>query len=221
MRQIAVFAKHWTPGLAKTRLAAEIGPERAAAIYRACLETTLRRFDACGDRRDLVFTPREEAPAFGALAGACWRVLPQETGNLGARLAAYVRRARTSGARAVVFLGGDSPTIPLDLIEMVWRLLKDQPVVISPAADGGYCLLGVSQFNLPIFSGIAWGTDQVLRQTTDRLRIARIDYSLVSPWYDVDDGAGLARLRDELQRLPMGESVWDSLRAAVERPASE
>lgn len=216
MRHLALFAKHWRPGQAKTRLAAEVGLERAAQIYRACLETTLQRLAAFGDRREVVFTPDDAAADFRQLAPATWHLTPQGDGDLGQRLAAHLQDAIQRGASGVVILGADSPTIPTQFIHAAWEELERQPVVLGPAEDGGYYLLAARMTELPIFADLPWGTSGVFDETVRRLSAAKIGCHCLPRWYDVDDGPGLARLQAELRQFPQGDTQWALLRAALD-----
>lgn len=215
MRHLALFAKHWTPGQAKTRLAAEVGLERAARIYRACLETTLQRLAAVGDRREVMFTPDDAAAEFRRLAPSAWHVTPQGAGDLGQRLAVHLRDAIQRGASGVVILGADSPTVPMPFIRGAWWGLETRPVVLGPADDGGYYLLAARSAELPIFADMPWGTSAVFDETVRRLAAANIDFHCLPRWYDIDDGPGLARLQAELQFSPRDDAQWALLRAAL------
>lgn len=216
MRQISVFAKHWTPGLAKTRLAAAIGSERACEVYRAGLETLLARLSSAAvEVRCLVVTPDDAVSAFQNLAPAGWEVVPQGDGDLGSRLAAHAAHAFSCGVSRLAILGADSPTLPLEHVDAAWQALDACPVALGPAEDGGYYLLGLSRPDLPIFDRIDWGTDRVLAQTLDHLRHAGVAWRLLPAWYDVDDATGLSRLRAELEKLPLDDATWARLRQAI------
>src|SRR5881394_356097 len=85
---LAIFAKHWTPGRVKTRLAAALGAARAAAIHRLFVETLIARFGQIADERVVVFTPNEMERSFRDLAGDKWQAMPQSDGDLGCRMKA-------------------------------------------------------------------------------------------------------------------------------------
>lgn len=190
---LAVFAKYWTPGEVKTRLAASIGADRAAAYYREFFAATLRRFGAVADVRTLVFTPDSRRDEFAALAGPAWRLVPQATGDLGARLDAFLAAALDKLARRVVILGADSPTLPVEYVREAFAHLKSQPVVLGPSDDGGYYLVGASGRVPPIFDDMPWSRPTLLAATLERLASCGIDAHMLPPWYDVDDAASLGR----------------------------
>ncbi len=190
---LAVFAKHWTPGKVKTRLAASFGEERAAAYYREFLTTTLRRFDGVGDVRTIVFTPALSRKEFAALAGATWQLTPQSEGDLGARLSAFLEATLGKLARRVVILGADSPTLPVEYVREAFERLESHPVVLGPSEDGGYYLLGASGVVPPIFDGMPWSESTLFAATLERLASRGVAAHQLPPWYDIDDVASLDR----------------------------
>ena len=94
----------------------------------------------------------------------------------------------------------DSPTLPNPfLVDAVRRLAQPgDRVVLGPADDGGYYLIGLKHAHVRLFEEITWSTDQVLRQTIERARELELETTLLPAWYDVDDGATLGRLCGEL-----------------------
>lgn len=214
MRQLGIFAKFWTPGEVKTRLAATIGHERAAELHRACLTTLLARLRELADRRVLAFSPAEQRAGFQAIAGA-WSLEVQSTGDLGERMRHHLAAAFRTGAESAVLIGSDSPTLPLAFIEEAYERLREVPVVLGPSDDGGYYLIGLSRPDPPLFDRISWSTGEVWQQTVERLTAANWSYHQLPPWYDVDTADDLARLRAELMGPLAGTPAFDDLRRAV------
>ncbi len=142
----------------KTRLARTIGDEAAAEIYRASLAVTLARFENAGEARTVVFTPLEHQAEIQTLAGARWIARPQASGDLGERMEHYFSAAFARGASRVVLIGSDSPTLPAAFVYDAWRQLADTPVVLGPARDGGYYLVGLSQPLPALFADIRVST---------------------------------------------------------------
>jgi uncharacterized protein len=184
-RILGVFAKRPLPGMVKTRLAAETSPHFAAQLAEAMLRDTLRRVCSVNARRILAFSPRHEQAAFDEWADGSFELFPQIEGDLGARMADFFAQQLLHAER-VVLVGTDSPTLPLEYIERAFEALRRADVVIGPACDGGYYLIGCREF-VPsaIFQGVAWGESSVLGQTVDRLPVGcRLE--LLPTWYDVD-----------------------------------
>ncbi len=198
MRQVGVFAKYWQAGAVKTRLAEAVGSSRASSLQRAFLETLLARFMHVPCRRVLAYAPDERWADFAALAGIDWELIPQVEGDLGDRMAAYFRQAFAAGATRVVLLGADSPNVPLPIVDLAFERLDEFPVVLGPADDGGYYLIGMRPPLVGVFTGIAWSRPTVYRDTVERLRAAGLPWSELAAWYDVDRGADLTRLIRDL-----------------------
>jgi rSAM/selenodomain-associated transferase 1 len=213
---VIVLAKEPVPGRAKTRLAADVGQTRAARLCDAFVRDTLD-FAARRSRRLYVAaSPAASLPYFRALtSGVCCFAQPE--GDLGARLMSAFETALGDGAERPVLIGSDSPTLPSHLLSVAHRALRSHDVVLGPAEDGGYYLIGMNVPHGELFGDIDWGTDRVLAQTLDRAHAAGLDVFLLPHWYDVDDGRDLERLagdpllrahtRRALRASPVAEMV--------------
>jgi rSAM/selenodomain-associated transferase 1 len=170
-------------------------------VARAFLLDALGRLSAVAARRALAFAPAEAAEDFAALAGGHFQLIPQGGGDLGRRMAGFVRDRLAEGAPAVVLVGADSPTLPVAFVEEAFGLLEAADVVLGPACDGGYYLLGCRGRLPPVFDGIAWGTAGVLAETVARLSDPHWRLALLTPWYDVDTPADWSLLCGHLAAL--------------------
>lgn len=227
MRRLALFAKYWQPGAVKTRLAGAIGEVAAAELHQAFVEALTERLAHVGDSRSLVVAPADQVVAFRQVCPPAWDVVPQATGDLGCRLRAFFDLAFAEGASRVVVIGADSPNLPTELVERAFIALDESATVLGPADDGGYYLVGSRGAPPPIFDDIPWSTSRVLQATIAELKAAGVLYSLLTPWYDVDELADLRRLDDDLEKLYATEAdVADEsaplrkLRKAVRRALS-
>jgi rSAM/selenodomain-associated transferase 1 len=164
-RVLGLFAKWPSPGAVKTRLAAEGDSDWGARAARAFLLDTVDRLAAVDARRVLVFAPKEREADFAAVTAGRFHLTPQSEGDLGRRMAAFVERQVGAGARAVVLLGADSPTLPVEYVERAFAELEHADVVLGPATDGGYYLVGCGAARPPLFAGVAWGGANVLADT--------------------------------------------------------
>lgn len=198
MRQLGIFAKFWSAGEVKTRLAATIGAEAASRLHEVFVRTLLARFGAAADRRVLAFSPPERRREFEAMAAGQWRLESQAAGDLGRRMQAFFENAFAAGAERVVLIGSDSPTLPLGCIEAAFEQLASRPVVLGPAHDGGYYLIGAAREPPPVFDSIAWSQPTVFAETVARLQDAGLDHGLLPAWYDVDTHDDLTRLQAEV-----------------------
>jgi rSAM/selenodomain-associated transferase 1 len=181
-----VFAKQPEPGQVKTRLAAATSAEWAARVAGAFLRDLVGRLEAVAARRVLAYTPASAGPYFADFLPGCFDLVAQGTGDLGGRLGAFFADQLANGAGTVVVLGTDSPTVPIAVVEQAFMELTWADVVLGPATDGGYYLVGCARSVPPIFDGIAWSTRHVLAETICRLSDSPARLALLPPWYDVD-----------------------------------
>jgi rSAM/selenodomain-associated transferase 1 len=173
-------------GYVKTRLAAATSAEWAARVATAFLRDLMGRLEAVAAHRVLAFSPATARPYFADLLHGRFDLVSQGEGDLGQRMAAFFAAQMTAGAQAVVLLGTDSPTLPLALVERAFAELESTDVVLGPATDGGYYLVGCARAVPPIFDDIAWSTPRVLAETITRLSRSPARLALLPPWYDVD-----------------------------------
>lgn len=220
MRRLGMFAKFWAPGQVKTRLAASIGDQPAALLHHAFVETLLERFGRLADRRTIVYAPSERAEEFAAAAGASWDIAPQGEGDLGRRMQAWFEGAFAAGATQAVLIGSDSPTLPAPYVESAFQRLDEHSVVLGPAEDGGYYLVGAARQTPPIFAAVAWSQPTVWSETLARLAAAGLSYAPLPRWYDVDDRDDLERLRAELEALGPSDRALARLRSVVAQVAA-
>src|SRR5262249_48797207 len=101
----------------------------------------------------------------------------------------------------IVLLGTDSPTVPLGFIEQAFDELTRADVVLGPATDGGYYLIGCARLVPPIFERVTWGSSRVLLDTITRLTQFDGRVALLPPWYDVDTLSDWWALRGHLAAL--------------------
>ncbi|HYV39652.1 MAG TPA: TIGR04282 family arsenosugar biosynthesis glycosyltransferase [Gemmataceae bacterium] len=185
-RTLGLFAKWPQAGQVKTRLAAQTSPEWAAQIALAFLRDTLTRLTSISARRVLACSGADTADQFAAIVQNQFELEPQSHGDLGQRMSAFFTACLANGDERVVLVGADSPTLPLSYIETAFDALAVADVVLCPATDGGYCLMGCAGQAPPVFDGITWGGTNVLSETVARIKTAKLKLALLPPWYDVD-----------------------------------
>jgi len=184
---LVVFVKHPAPGAVKTRLAAAIGPEAAARLYRALAEHVLEATTPlAGEYERLVFFDPPEALAEirAWLPGV--RLLAQSSGDLGARMSDAFARAFARGAERVALVGTDAPGVSRESVKEALDALGAADVVIGPAEDGGYYLIGLRAPRPGLFAGIAWSTPSVREETLARAAAAGLSVRELLPLRDVD-----------------------------------
>jgi len=208
---LGLFAKYWQPGKVKTRLAASIGQQRAAASYQHFVSTLLERLSGCQAEKWLAFTPAERNDEFQEIAPAGWHLDLQPDGDLGDRMRAFFSRRFAAGSERVVLVGSDSPHLPLESIQQAFEQLRDSQVVLGPTEDGGYWLVGATGGVPDIFSGIPWSTPQVWQATINVLQAAKISHRVLPVCYDIDTGDDLQRLLNELRNTVGSDPHLDRL----------
>ncbi len=188
---LGVFVKAPVAGRVKTRLAADVGPARAAELYRH-----LGRHVVAATIADTHQTVVWYAPRAGGRLVRAWldgldvsRFHPQPGGNLGRRLHAAFARHFSQGAGRVVIIGSDCPDVDRWMIGDALTALDRHDVVLGPAWDGGYYLLGMKAPHDALFQRIPWSTAAVLELTLDRARQLGLGTALLPTLRDVDTAA--------------------------------
>lgn len=191
------------PGAVKTRLAAGIGPEAAASVYRRLAEAALEATaPARGEYERLVFFDPPDALAAMRewLPGV--RLLPQSGEDLGARMADAFARAFARGARRVAIVGTDVPGVSRSAVGEALDALDAADVVLGPCEDGGYYLLALKAPRPSLFDGIAWSTPGVAAQTRARAAAAELAVRDLPVLRDVDTLEDLEHFRGTIPGIP-------------------
>ena len=183
---VHLFVRYPTPGLAKTRLIPAIGAAAAADIHRRLAERTVVTVQAA-TLPLIVRTTHEPAARFTDWLGPVATV-DQGEGDLGERLARVPAPA--------ILLGADIPDLTPHHLTAAERALDEVPVVLGPAMDGGYYLLGFCAPVPFLFDAIPWGTDAVLAETVRRLDERGVAHRLLEPLRDCDRPEDLAHWPD-------------------------
>lgn len=183
---LGLFAKQPRAGHVKSRLAADTSPEWAAQVATAFLKDLLRRLAVLAVRRVLVYDPPEARNWFEALVQDRFGLAPQAPGDLGERLSSFLGQQFQNGAERVVLVGMDSPTLPVSFVEQAFAKLREFEVVLGPATDGGYYLLGMNRFEPRLLQDIHWSSPRVLFDTCERIGQCGHSLFVLPPWYDVD-----------------------------------
>jgi len=196
---LLIFARYPRLGVIKRRLGVFLDPQQRLDLYTAFLLDTLDRTALVDASRYVFFADCElsEAVEFVTRNGCDPRlkVRVQEGVDLGERMWNAFREVSPDFLRTVV-IGTDAPSLPIAYLAAAFEALSQLPVVIGPAEDGGYYLLGFREPRQSVFSEIDWGSGQVLAQTLERLAPAE---TFVLPfWYDVDRPSDLKRLLADL-----------------------
>jgi rSAM/selenodomain-associated transferase 1 len=183
--RLIVFLRAPRLGTVKTRLAAGIGAEGALAIYRELVNAVLevlRDFENV----ELRFTPDDAAAEIGEWRRPVWTIAAQGKGDLGERMDRAFREHSTVGMERVVIIGTDCPEISPAEIREAFENLRGFDVVLGPARDGGYWLIGLKAPYEPLFRNIPWSTGEVLRITLQRAAELGLTTALLTEKSDID-----------------------------------
>lgn len=195
---VAIFAKPPIPGLVKTRLQKLLGPQRAAELHYACLQDAVRLLSSVpGVERCLCVAgsaPQARQLARRLHLGRGWKYQTQGRGDLGEKLSRTFAGFLRGGVDRLVVIGTDTPWMGTRAIAAALRALKTSVVVLGPARDGGYYLVGAGKLVPGMFRGVDWGTARVYRQTLAALRRTGIRPAVLRKGFDLDRPADLARL---------------------------
>jgi rSAM/selenodomain-associated transferase 1 len=206
---VAIMAKASVAGAVKTRLVPPLTPEQAAEFNTCCLADSAANVMAAAAAAPIrgvaAYDPPGTERFFADLLPDGFGLLPPcapDAGysGIGRSLHQAARDLLALGFGGVCLVNADSPTLPTAFLREAVHLLR-QPgdrVVLGPAADGGYYLIGLKRLHASLFRGIAWSTAAVFSQTTARAAEIGLETAALGAWYDIDDRASLSLLGREL-----------------------
>jgi uncharacterized protein len=200
---IGLLCKTPAPGACKTRLSPPLRPEECSSISACFIRDLSRTIDAvCAETNATpyaVYTPAGSEEALRRLLPQAFPLLPKHERPFGQLLHLAVAELLSLGHAGAILLNSDSPTLPAELLaDAVQAVSQADVVVLSPALDGGYTLIGLSRPHAEVFTGIPWSTPGVYTATLARAREIGVPVRELRPWYDVDDPEALALLEAEL-----------------------
>ena len=187
--RIALFAKYPTPGAAKTRLIPALGPEQAAQTHRLLVERTLQTVERSGLPFALLITGAEPS-LFGEWLGEDVVLVDQGEGGLGERMARVPAPA--------ILLGADIPDLTPRHLHEAAEALVSHDLVLGPAKDGGYYLIGYKAPVPFLFEDMEWGTEVVLATTLRRAKAHGMSVAMLEMLADCDHPADLSQWPDLL-----------------------
>lgn len=209
---LVIVAKYPEVGRVKTRLAKHLGDEMACRLYLGFIRDLEEKFG--NGVRPLYWAYTPPTHHFASVVRAGSRCFPQDGGWLGERLLNIFRRLLGAGFRRVVVMGSDAPQMRPEWIEEAFTALTRVDIVLAPAEDGGYNLIGMKQAH-DVFSGVMMSTPQALADTAERIKSLGLSVHLLPTSFDVDeledveklcrvieqDDSDLSHTRDILRQL--------------------
>lgn len=187
MNELLIFAKYPEPEKVKTRLAKSLGAVEAAHRYRDMVETVIRKTSPLNGEyhRTLYFDPPGRGPDF--MKWLSLEIRPQSSGDLGQRMLNAFQTSFANGCKRAVVIGTDCVELERSLLCDAFARLKEADLVIGPAEDGGYYLIGMKKTHPSLFEDIPWSTGKVLHETLEKAKGADLTVDLLKTLSDLDE----------------------------------
>ncbi|MBO6535216.1 MAG: TIGR04282 family arsenosugar biosynthesis glycosyltransferase [Balneolaceae bacterium] len=199
-RDLIIFVKNPVLGRAKTRLAASIGDEAALKAYLQLLSYTKQVVDELDVQKSVWYSSEPEANDLWNIGNYFKK--KQQGKDLGKKMSyAFESTFRENQADAVVIIGSDCAELKPEHLNEAFEVLRSTDVVLGPAKDGGYYLLGMRQFVPELFNAIAWSTSDVAKQTLDAAEKKELSYKLLEELSDVDTEEDWKKVKHRLPKL--------------------
>lgn len=199
---LIIFTRYPEPGVTKTRLIPALGAEGAAALHRHLTECTLNSVKALQAQSNLsveiCFTGGTEQLMQDWL-GKSYVYRHQSQGDLGNRLITAFAQAFNQGLKKVIIIGTDCPQLDPRLLQQAFSALAESDLVLGPAKDGGYYLIGLQRPLRELFLEISWGSDRVFQQTVAIAQSLNLKLSYLPQLADIDRP-------EDLELIKNGES---------------
>jgi len=181
MVKLGIFARPPVPGQVKTRLIADLGAIKATQIYRHCLLHAIETARQSGLEYQLYLTAKSDDPLFDNQ-----RLCLQTGEDLGARMLLALQEQLKAGATGAIIIGSDCLDLRVKHLLQAADALQTHDLVLLPALDGGFALIGCRQIQPALFDGVSWSTDQVLQQTLANAKALEYRVSMLESVRDID-----------------------------------
>lgn len=213
MDRLIVFTRYPVPGVTKTRLIPELGHLNAADVHRKLTENIIYQIKQLHAEKGLCYEvcytggSKEEMKVW---LGNDLTYTEQAQGDLGVRMYSSITGAFNTGGGKAVLIGTDIPEPVSGYIEMAFSRLDEKDIILGPTIDGGYWLVGMkSPHN--IFNEVNWGTETVLAQTVDMIRLHGLTFFLFPEINDIDTVDDLIKC-EQHEVIKQHLSAWLSFR---------
>lgn len=186
---LIIFVRHPELGKVKTRLAKVIGNEKTLQVYQLLIGHTHQVTISLNCRKFVYYADQVIEHDLWTFPGYTKR--QQFGADLGERMSNAFRELFDQGFKRVLIIGSDCYQLKTELLEEAFNNLASHDVVIGPTFDGGYYLLGMTQFFPEVFKGVNWSTDQVSKQTLTIINERNLSFALLEQLSDVDEASDL------------------------------
>ncbi|PHS70058.1 MAG: hypothetical protein COB22_08415 [Cycloclasticus sp.] len=183
---LQIFAKAPVVGQVKTRLAVDVGSEKACAIYKQLLTNTLNNAVSKHWPTEIWCSPDVQHPYLQSLGKQHHTQLKtQSSGDLGERMLLALQAGLTR-AEKVVLIGSDCPVISVDYIQAAFDALDTSDVVFGPVEDGGYVLVACKHAGEQMFTNVEWSCAETLKQNITAIKKVGLKQDQLSTLWDID-----------------------------------
>ena len=188
MNTLIIFIKYPEPGKVKTRLAHDIGESEAARIYSYMAEIIVKNTTDRKNYNTFIFyyPPGKETEIRNWFGNEEIEYFSQTGSTLGEKISNAFEKVFSMGVKKAVIIGSDCVDVGKETVNTAMGSLKNNDVVLGPAEDGGYYLLGLNRHRPEIFRDIEWSTGEVLNQTVENINNNNLSYSLLETLKDID-----------------------------------
>ncbi len=184
MNLLLIFVKHPIPGQVKTRLAKTVGNNRALAIYQKLLEYTLEQAEGTKAAKAIFYG--NEVPSGDLWDEAGYQRFLQVEGDLGTRMQHAFAWGFEQGYSRIQVIGSDCPGVTSELLQEGFEALATHDLVLGPAQDGGYYLLGMNSPFYGIFEKKSWSTDRLFGESVISIFQGKKSFCLLPELSDID-----------------------------------
>lgn len=193
-RALIIMTRVPVAGETKTRLMSDLSGEECAIFHEACLKDLIH-IQGGIDIPTYIYYSGFLTEKFVSIFNKKVKFIPQVGLDLGQRMAQAFRQTLISH-KHVAMIGSDVPNLTVHNLEKAYKVLKaEKDLVIGPALDGGYYLIGMNTYHPDLFQGITWGGSEVLEKTLERVRGLGLSYSLLEIMRDLDTFEDLAEYK--------------------------
>ncbi|NEO53416.1 MAG: glycosyltransferase [Okeania sp. SIO3B5] len=201
-QQLIIFTRYPEPGKTKTRLIPALGAEGAANLQRQMTETTVKKANKLFDFISLSVEVRfvgGDLQLMKNWLGSDLKYQEQGIGDLGERMARAFQSAFNRGMKSAIIIGIDCPSLTPEIILQAFTKLTQSDVIIGPATDGGYYLIGLRKITPELFQGINWGTSEVLSKTVAIAQSLKLAINYLPKLSDIDRPEDLENLQFKIK----------------------
>lgn len=187
---IIIFAKLPVPGKVKTRMAADLGNDFAVTFYKNCAEhifSEVSQLKKYGIDCYLFYGIDDDVSKIKKWVNKKFIYNPQVEGDLGNKMSSAFQNVFAHGKNKVIIIGTDIPDISKEIILNAFEALEKNDMVISPAHDGGYYLLGMKKYMPELFHDIEWSTEEVFKKTINKAEQLSLKITNADKLIDIDD----------------------------------